>query len=265
MPYNLRPRRLPAGFWAKSSAPVRRRKLAVRRRRPAAAAAAPAMYRRLAPIVKSIVSRQEETKCMGMAVENGVTHNAIMSNADIQPLLSGMTQGTSSLQRVGDKIRPTLLKVKGCVSFYDRGQSNVLSPMVVKIFCLQWKGLRDGSSGFGTVPMNQLLDSGGTVGAWDGSTIRSLWRINSDDFIVLGSRTLKISDTDVENHKSQTGHYEINIKPPAVLNYGPGSIYPSNYAPFFVMGWCYEDGSTPASTDVNIVNTCQSFLYYKDA
>lgn len=263
MPYNLRPRRLPAGFWAKSSAPVRRRKVVVRRRRPAAAAAAP-MYRKLAPIVKSIVARQEETKCMGLTVENGVTHNAQMTNADIQPLLAGQSQGTSSLQRVGDKIRPTLLKVKGCVSYYDRGQT-VLSPMVVKIFCLQWKGLRDGSSGFGTVPLNQLLDSGGTVGAWDGSTIRSLWRINSDDFTVLGSRTLKISDTDVENHKSQTGHYEINIKPPAVLNYGPGSIYPSNYAPFFVMGWCYEDGSTPAITDVNIVNTCQSFLYYKDA
>ena len=60
-----------------------------------AAAAAP-MYRKLAPIVKSIVARQEETKCMGLTVENGVTHNAQMTNADIQPLLAGQSQGTSS-------------------------------------------------------------------------------------------------------------------------------------------------------------------------
>lgn len=215
--------------------------------------------------VRQALRANEETKCIGLAVENGTPHNAGITSSDIVPVLAGMSQGTGSSNRVGDKVKPTILKIKGCVSYYDRGQPNVTSPMIVKVFCLQWKGLRDSSSGFGTVPIGQLMDNGGGTGGWDGSTIRSLWRINTDDFTVLGSKTLKISDTDVENHKSQTGHYEMTVKCPATLTYSPGAIYPANFAPFFVLGWCYEDGSTPSALDVNIVNTAQSFLYYKDA
>lgn len=222
-------------------------------------------YKKIASVVRSVVRRDEETKSLGLTIENGVIHNAQMTNADIQPLLAGMLQGTASGQRIGDKVKPVSLKVKGCVSFYDRGQSNVLSPMIVKVFCLQWKGLKDSSSGFGSVPLNTLMDQGGSVGAWDGSTIRALWSINKEAFQVLGSRTLKISDTDVENHKAQTGHYEMTIKCPATFTFNTGSLYPSNFAPFFVLGWYYEDGSTPAVTDVNIVNTAHSCLYYKDA
>lgn len=221
-------------------------------------------YKKIARVVKAVVRRDEETKSLGLTVESGVTHNAIMSNADIQPLLAGMVQGNLSGQRVGDKVKPVSLKVKGCVSYYDRGQT-VLSPMVVKVFCLQWKGLKDGSSGFGTVPMNTLMDQGGSVGQWDGSTIRALWSINKEAFQILGTRTIKISDTDVENHKAQTGHYEMTIKCPATFTYNTGSLYPSNFAPFFVLGWYYEDGSTPAAADVNVVNTTHSILYYKDA
>lgn len=222
-------------------------------------------YKRIANVVKAVVRRDEETKMLGLPVEVGVIHNAQMTNADIQPLLAGSTQGTGSTQRIGDKVRPVALKVRGCVSFYDRGQGNILAPMIVKIFCLQWKGLKDGSSGFGSVPMNTLMDGGAGVAGWDGSTLRGLWNINKDAFQVLATKTIKISDTDVENHKAQTGHYELSIPCPARLTYNTGSLYPSNFAPFFVLGWYYEDGSVPAITDVNIINTANSILYYKDA
>lgn len=223
------------------------------------------MRARIAPVVKSILRRQEETKSLGATVENGTPHNAQITNADIQPLLSGMLVGPTNGQRIGDKIKAVSLKVKGCVSYYDRGQAAVQMPMIVKVFCLQWKGLKDGSSGFGTVPINTMVDLGGSVAAWDGSTLRGLCSINKDAFQILGVRTIKISDTDTENHKPQTGHYEMTIKCPQTLTYNTGSLYPSNFAPFFVLGWYYEDGSTPAATDVNVVNTTHSILYYKDA
>lgn len=222
------------------------------------------MASKIAPIVKRIVAGQEETKCCGFSIENGVTHNAQITNADAIGLLPVVFQGTGSSQRVGDKIRPTLLKVKGCVSYYDRGQT-VLSPMVVKVFCLRQRGLQNLQTALASVDLPHLLDNGGNTSSWDGSTQRALWRINSDLFEVLATKTIKLSDTDVENHKAQTGHYEFNIKTPAVLKFSPGNQYPDNYAPFFVMGWFYEDGSTPAITDVNIVNTAYGFLYYKDA
>lgn len=257
-----RPRKLPSGFWAKSSGPARRKAPARRR--------APARGRRIlystnfAQAVKSVVGRTEETKSLGTAVENGTIHNAAITNADLYPILAGMSVGPNSGQRIGDKIKPSSIRIKGVVSFYDRGQT-VQAPMVVKIFALQWKGLKDGSSGFGSVPINTLMDAGGSVGAFDGSTLRALWSINKEAFQVLGSATLKISDTDVENHKAQTGHYEMTLKPPATFTYNTGSLYPSNYAPFLALGWFYEDGSTPAPTDVNIIHTSYATLYYKDA
>jgi len=219
----------------------------------------------LTTAVKRIVSRQEETKCMGFSIENGTPHNAQITNADAVALLPVVAQGTGSSDRVGDKVKPTLLKVRGCVSFYDRGQGNVLAPIVVKIFCLRQKGLGNLQTALPQLNLPNLLDNGGATNAWDGSTQRALWRINSDLFDVLATKTIKLSDTDVENHKSQTGHYEFNIKPPATLKWSPGNQYPDNYAPFFVLGWHYEDGSTPSALDVNVVNTAYGFLYYKDA
>ena len=223
------------------------------------------MKAKIAPVVQSILRRQEETKTLGLAVENGTTHNASITSGDLVPIMAGMLQGSANGQRVGDRVKPVSLQLRGCLSYYDRGQPAVQAPMIVKVFVLQWKGLRDQSNGFGSVPINTLMDGGAGVNGWDGSTIRALWNINKDAFQVLGVRTLKISDTAVENHKSQTGHYEMTIKCPATLTYNTGSLYPSNFAPFFALGWHYEDGSTPASTDVNIINTCNSVLYYKDA
>jgi len=256
----LRSRRLPAGFWGKTTAPTKRR--STKRRAPAKRI----LYStNLAQAVKSIVGRTEETKCCGFPIETGVGHNAIISNADAVALLPVVPQGTGSSDRVGDKVKPTLLKVKGCVSFYDRGQASVLAPMIVKIFCLRQKGLGNLQTALASLNLPNLMDNGGGTNNWDGSTQRSLWRINSDVFEVLATKTLKLSDTDVENHKAQTGHYEFNIKPPATLKWSPGNQYPDNYAPFFVLGWHYEDGSTPSITDVNVINTAYGFLYYKDA
>lgn len=246
-----------------------RTKMLMRRRRAAALKSQPVrqavLARRIAPIVKRIVARQEETKCCGFSIENGTPHNAQITNADAVGLLPVVPQGTGSSERVGDKVRPTLLKVKGCVSFYDRGQGNVLAPMVVKIFCLRQKGLGNLQTAIPQLNLPNLLDNGGATNSWDGSTQRALWRINSDLFDVLASKTIKLSDTDVENHKAQTGHYEFNIKTPTLMKWSPGQQYPDNYAPFFVLGWFYEDGSTPSAIDVNVVNTAYGFLYYKDA
>lgn len=221
--------------------------------------------KRIAPIVKSIVSRQEETKTFGTIVCNAQGENAQIVLAGINNVFAPMAQGNLNGQRNGDKVRPTGLRIKGCISYNDVGQPHVLSPMVVKIFCLQWKGLKDSTGGFANVPINQLIDAGGSITSWDGSAIRAMCDINKEAFQVLGSRTLKISDTDVENHKVETKSYTMNIKCPSVLTYNNGGGYPSNFAPFLVVGWFYETGLIPAPTDINVVHTAHSMLYYKDA
>jgi len=257
-----RGRRLPAGFWSGAG---RRGRVRPARRPVRVRPVRGVTARRIAPVVKRIISRQEETKCCGFTIENAVSHNAIISNADAVALLPVVAQGTGSSERVGDKVKGLYLKVKGCLSYYDRGQAAVQSPMIVKIFCLRQKGLGNLQTALASVNLPNFLDNGGATNSWDGSTLRAMWRVNTDLFDVLASRTIKISDTDVENHKAQTGHYSMSIKVPSTMKWSPGNQYPDNFAPFFVLGWYYEDGSTPSAMDVNIINTAYGFLYYKDA
>lgn len=216
-------------------------------------------------MVTKIVKRQEETKAIGAIVENAVQHNAQISNADIVPLLPSITQGTASSQRVGDKIAPVNLRVNGATSLNDYGQGFIGQPLTVRVMVLAAKSIKDGTLLASQAPMNQLLDNGGSSAAWDGSTARSLFRINTDLFQVLGSRTFKLGDTTAENTRSMTKRWAFNVKCPKSLLYTTGNINPSNFAPFLAVGWCRDDGVTPGITELSIVNTANTLLTFKDA
>lgn len=220
----------------------------------------------MAAAVKAIVARQEETKASGIALENAVQHNAQITNADIVVALPAMNQGTGSTQRVGDKVKPVRYTVRGAASINDYGQGFVPEPITVRVMLLQAKGIRDSNLVIANADMANLLDNGGGTNSWDGSTLRSLWRINTDKFQVLASRTFKLGDVTQENTKSMTKRYRLSIKVPATLTYSPGTLYPSNFAPFFVIGWSRDDGSGgPLPTTLSLVNTAQGLLEYKDA
>lgn len=206
---------------------------------------------------------ESETKSIGLILENAIQHNAQITNADIGVILPGMPQGTANTQRIGDKCSPVSLKVSGSTSINDTG-GYIDVPLTVKVMCLQAKGIRDSNLVVANAPMNQLMDNGGTT-SWDGSTANSLFKINLDEFTVLGSRTFKLGDATAENTRSMSKRWSMNIKCPKTLKYGNGALYPDNFAPFFALGWCRDDGVTPGIAQVWIVNTTNVFFQYKDA
>jgi len=218
----------------------------------------------LVRLIKSVINNNVETKHVGGIVENAGLHNAFISSADLFGVLPPLTQGVDAFERIGDKIKPVSLRLKGCLSF--NGNVTSASPLVIKLYVLQWKPQRDSVSGFASVPVAQLLDAGGSLTSFDGSAIRAMLPINKNDFDVLATRTFKISDSANENHKCETASYSINVPLPSRLLYQAGGrTSPSNFAPFMCIGWFYEDGATPAAEDAFVYNTTHAMLYFKDA
>lgn len=218
----------------------------------------------LVRLIKSVINNNVETKHVGGIVENAGLHNAFISSADLFGVLPPLTQGVDAFERIGDKIKPVSLRLKGCLSF--NGNVTSASPLVIKLYVLQWKPQRDSVGGFASVPVAQLLDAGGSLTSFDGSAIRAMLPINKNDFDVLATRTFKISDSANENHKCETASYSISVPLPSRLLYQAGGrTSPSNFAPFMCIGWYYEDGAIPAAEDAFVYNTTHAMLYFKDA
>jgi len=218
----------------------------------------------LVRLIKSVINNNVETKHVGGIVENAGLHNAFISSADLFGVLPPLSQGVDAFERIGDKIKPVSLRLKGCLSF--NGNYTSASPLIIKLYVLQWKPQRDSVGGFASVPVAQLLDAGGSLTSFDGSAIRAMLPINKNDFDVLATRTFKISDSANENHKCETASYNISVPLPARLLYQAGGrTSPSNFAPFMCIGWYYEDGAIPAAEDAYVYNTTHAMLYFKDA
>lgn len=243
-------------FYGKSSTKQKNRR--VRAKVPVEAA--------VKQMVKRELDRRIEDKFSGGIVENSNAHNASISAADMYPVLPVVAPGTAYNQRTGDKIRPKSLIVDAAISFNDYGQGYAPEPMYVKVWILQHKGQR--SYPLGSVPINSLLDAGAGSTSWDGSTMNSLFPVNKDEFQVLGQRTFTIMDHTAEEGVHESKRIQIKVRGvPKTLTYDSAGApnYPTNFAPFMVVGWARSDGTTPLFTDVALKVTSWTRLTYEDA
>lgn len=217
-------------------------------------------------IVKRELDRRIEDKFVGGIVENNVSHNASITAGDIYPVLPPLGPGTAYNQRTGDKVRPKSLYVDAAISFNDYGQGYVSEPLTVKVWILQHKGTR--TYPLGTVPILNVLDAGAGSTTWDGSTMNSLFPINKDEFQILGQRTFTICDHTAEEGVNEFKRIQIKVRGvPKTLHYDSVAApnYPSNFAPFMVVGWCRNDGVTPSDLQTYIKVNAWCRLTYEDA
>lgn len=217
-------------------------------------------------IVKRELDRRIEDKFAGGIVENAVAHNASITAGDMYPVLPAVPPGTAYNQRTGDKIRPKSLLVDAAISFNDYGQGYASEPMTVKVWVLQHKGTR--TYPLGSVPILNLLDGGAGSTAWDGSTMNSLLPVNRDEFMVLGQRTFRIMDHTAEEGVHESKRIQIKVRGlPKTLHYDSVAApnYPSNFAPFIVVGWARDDGTIPGNLDAALRVTSWCRLTYEDA
>lgn len=227
-------------------------------------------------IVKRQIARKSENKMIGHLMENGVLHNSPIGAGDIVSVLTPITTGTESYQRIGDKITPKRLVVKGVLAASPEQPDN--KPLYVRVLILAQKNLKGTKDvNAGLVQFGQLLRPNEQVAPndqipYNGTTADINRPINTDLFRVYYDRTFVIapSKTDggaLEQNAGSVKRWSYRFKQlPSSLSYDELSQnLPNNFAPFFAVGYAYADGTNPDQVQLRITSTAQSYLSYEDA
>lgn len=242
---------------------------------PVEAALRPATRAAVNTLVKKAISRETENKMIGWVIENQVFHNAPIGAADCVPIVQQISPGTSAQQRVGDRIKPKRLVVRGTVSFRP-DTCNTNQNFYVRLLVLAQKNLKVGSQvAAGGVDTGHLLRPG-YVGSdqkpFSGVTLDLDAPINTDLFRVYMDKTIKLTCSLVTGGGTEpmplySARFYYRFKQlPASLTYDDGNgNWANNFSPFFALGYAYSDGSTDLPLFTRFVTNTNAFLEYEDA
>jgi len=235
-------------------------------------------------IVRRMLDKNTEDKFIGWELERNVTHNSPIGPADCYPVVQQIVPidaavGSTAQQRMGDRVKPKRLEVRGVVSFNPDQPSNTTQNFYVRICILAQKNIKTGSAiAGGGVDTNRLLRPGyvtGTPGAdqvpFSGNTRDLSAPINKDLFRVYYDKIHRISSqlasTTAVEQQVNTFRWKYVFKQlPASLSYDEGNgDWANNFAPFMCFGYAYADGSVPDSLQSRLVSNTSAFLTYEDA
>lgn len=226
-------------------------------------------------IVKSVIARNTENKMIGWTTESDVTHNSPIGAADCVPLVQQIAPGVSAQQRVGDRIKPKALRLKGVVSFQPE-TINTAQNIYVRILILAQKNIKVGNDvAAGSVDTAHLLRPGyvgGDQQAFAGLTRNLYEPVNKDLFRVYLDKVVKLTCSvggaaGTAQMPLYSARYSFRMKKlPTFLTYDDGNgNWANNFAPFFCMGYAYSDGSVEPVITQRFINNCSTFLEYEDA
>lgn len=259
-----RGRKLPAGFWKGSTST---------KKRPARLA--PKTKKAVQKIVKQTIARATENKLIGWLSEINTAHNSPIGAADCVPLVQQIATGTSAQQRVGDRIKPKSLRLRGVVSFMT-DTANTNQNLYVRLIIASQKNIKVGSEVVaGGVDASHLLRPGYVGGdqiAFSGVTRNLYEPLNKDLFRVYMDKVIKLAPAAItgggkEQQPMYSARYSFRMKQlPSFLTYDDGNgDWANNFAPFFCMGYAFSDGQSDLPTYTRLINNCSAFLEYEDA
>jgi len=239
--------------------------------------------------VTTMIKRSKETKSVscgsnspgpwGQSSPYGFTFNSpITSTTEFYPLNPPLPQGTGEAERLGDKVNPTGLSVRFMVTAQGGYTSNMLNR--IRLFIVSQKNIKSISLQ-GSLEPTLLLEQSGVAQAYDGTPAAHLIPVNKESFIVHHDKRLTLSkgygrtpvlgnayDGDaVFIGNQQTYEFVLKVKLPKTLTFDEDTtLYPSNSAIWFALGYCQPDGqSTPDVTNQRVQVNWLSTMYYKDA
>lgn len=225
-----------------------------------------------AKAVGRVIAGKEETKQITQQiVSNTLFNGSISSSGECYNVIPDVPRGTTSAERIGDKISPMWVKL--------RFQLTITGglPRHCHLFVLRDKINNEGSS---TRDYN-FLNLNGTDTNFDGSWFNAGLPVNTEDFQLIKRMLLPLA---LDQQPSGTGtaatenspmyrDFEVRIPMKAVLGvdyqldyYGsPSTTYqPKNCNMFWALGYTNADGSVDSIT-TNVRVDCVSTFYYKDA
>jgi len=213
---------------------------------------------------------------VGFQLENSVQHNSAIGAADCRPCFGTISQGVTSLTRLGDKITPKSLRLRGTVSFMP-DTCTTSQNIYVRIIIASQKNIKVGSSITGGVDTNHLLRPNFTgVGqdqiAFAGNTRELDYPINKDLYRVYMDKTIKLTSSvvtggGVEQMPMYSARYSYKFKSlPSSLTFDAANgDWANNFAPFIAVGYAYSDGTGPDVLQTRVVSNIASFLEFEDA
>lgn len=250
---------------------------------------APRKMSTFAKRVMAVVNRTEETKYVANAHDaNGNPLTPLFNptpNIDVvgkfYPALPRLGQGTDDYQRIGNKIAPKSLAVSLKVSMNAVDLS--ANAIMVAIYYGTSRTEKTWQAA-NPLPTAAILDDGdGTNSVFAGDRFdltKPLDRklVNARRIVFRLSKTAGLQNWDAVpgqpqgNNSTSNGISEKNVllkfRVPKSLVYQQATAsYPSNYAPWYAIGFCHTDGSPiDLAADAELVSvTPQVHMYFKDA
>jgi len=180
--------------------------------------------------------------------------SAITGTGEIYAALPRTDQGVDEHNRIGDSLNPVSCTVHLDLTAPTFGNNNSIDK-TVHIFLLQCTSVKD-MDNFSAVPITSLLEDGnGSNTSFNGTVQNAMMPVNRKNFQVLKHKKFRLvkgfgkpngsSGTDPAGltdsaitPSASYKHLAMRVKLPKKLKYSAhGSKYPTNAAPFLVIGW----------------------------
>jgi len=225
-------------------------------------------------LMRKMLHQNVENKEIGLRFQANVAHNSGITNADLVPIIPEIASGTDGSSRLGDRVKPLSLKVKGVVSIYENPDTR---PFYVRVMMLQQKDVKVGSKvGTDTDPAHLLRTAipGASEIPFSGNRQELNYYVNDNKFKVLYDKQFLISPVTMtgalgagnDAHLSQFKFSKTIKGLPAHLSFDEGNgDWANNYAPFFAIGYAYADGGAPDTVTTRISCEAYSRLTFEDA
>lgn len=264
-----------------------RARRAANRRRPMARR--PAIRRNFAMKVRSVLNKTAETKYVANQYDGALvalanqwySTGSLAAVGSWYPALPALGEGTGDYQRVGDKIRPSNVSVSLKV-FFD--PQNVDANSIYGVIYYGTSKAVKSWNAASPIGNAQILDQGdGTNTTFDAT---SLWKLNLPvdrkaynikRIVFRLAKTPGIQNNDLSGATVQGGNYStangmecknflLKIPHPKTIMYADNTdVWPSNFAPFYAVGFCHADGSALTITDQKLLKvSSHCHMYFKD-
>lgn len=247
--------------------------------------------------IKKIARGPVETKYIAEDDFSNVVFNSVITGTTSSetyraiPLLS---QGIASYQRIGKKINPVKANVHLDFRF-DTADANSRDITVV-LFMYQIKADRN----YGSTAINPTMSNPYTIldnGNGQNVPFNGIWqdankRFNTEDYVLIHKKKFRLNKASgLPNGSGVIGQYDargtgmysdvrmvnknlvLSVKPPKTLSYDDPigfvdptlSSVPDSFAPVFVIGYYYNDGTDPDTAGGILKVACRTEMWFKDA
>jgi len=221
-------------------------------------------------LMRKMLHQNTENKEVGWRIQANVDHNSAISNADLVPIVPEIASGTDGSSRLGDRVKPLRLTVKGIVSVDENPD---IRPYYVRIIMASQKDVKVGSAvGTATDPAHLLRTAipGASEIPFSGNREELNYYVNDNKFKVYYDKQFLVTPSTVASGQPQKGSqfkFSKTFKSlPSHFSFDEGNgNWVNNFAPFFAIGYAYADGGAP-DTVVTRIN-CEAYarLTYEDA